>query len=176
MNGEAWTFIGVAVTALLGGSGVAGLAASGIDLSRRNRLRRRAVKAVELRNLLSPGTPERAALDYAIAVDSVRSSAISAIGLRDPFRRQVRLLPLVGMLYLAMLAIVLSFLPVSVPEIFRATIGVRPALITALAGALVGLLAVALTAGPANTANRRKKWERAVLRGSDPAQQADELK
>lgn len=176
MTGEVWTFIGVAVTALLGGSGFAGLAAGGIEFSRRNRLRRRAVKAVELRDLLSVGTPERAALDYAIAVDSVRLSAISAIGLRERSRRNFPLFSIVAMLYLAILAVVLSFLPVSAPEIFRATIGVRPALITALVGALVGLLAVALAAGPANTAERRKKWERAVLLGLDPSEQADEFK
>ena len=81
MNSEVLTFIATIAAAVIGGSGIAGLVAGGVELGKRSRFRRRVEKGVVIRNLLTPGSPERAAMDHAIAADAARLAALSVVGI-----------------------------------------------------------------------------------------------
>lgn len=81
MSGEVWTLIGVAITAIVGGSGIAGVLVAAVELSQRNRLQRRSEKALALAQLLPKKSVERRALEYAAALDATRLAALSVVGL-----------------------------------------------------------------------------------------------
>lgn len=83
MSGEVWAFIGVAITAVVGGSGIAGVLTGAVELSQRNRLRRRAEKLLALADLLPEKSSQRRAVEHAAAVDATRLAALSVVEL-DP--------------------------------------------------------------------------------------------
>jgi hypothetical protein len=81
VDSEVLTFFAALAAAVIGGSGIAGLVAGGAELGKRSRLRRRVEKGIVIRDLLAQESPERAAMDHAIAADAARLAALSVVGI-----------------------------------------------------------------------------------------------
>ena len=102
MSEDLLTLIGVIVASVIGTTGVSGLLAGGVEVGRRNRLRRNTERALDLRDRLKSRTPEWEALSYSARLDSVRLAALSSVGLMRGMRERLRRALLVSILWTAL--------------------------------------------------------------------------
>lgn len=77
--GDLLAFLGVALAAAIGGSGLGGLLADVTSWSKRARLRRHVLKAHELRAISPEGSQARALLTRAVEIDSARLASLSIV-------------------------------------------------------------------------------------------------
>lgn len=82
MNGDQLTLVGVLIVSLLGTTGLTGLLSGGIEIGAGNRLRKRAERALDLRDRFKPRSAEWDALSYAARLSSIRLAALTAVGLK----------------------------------------------------------------------------------------------
>lgn len=174
MSGDALGFIGVAITAVVGGSGIAGVLSGAVELSQRNRLRKRGEKTVSLAKLLPVRSPERTALEHAVAIDAAKLSALSVIQLA--LRVRLWILATVVVFVLVLAGLVISAL--SSPILFHAmagwsaSTGLPPLQRSSFfAGVLIGVTGALFLLQSALLALRRDAYVEAVLAG-DTSRQA----
>jgi hypothetical protein len=169
---QMWGFLGVVVVALIGGGGVTGLLAGVFDLSKRNRLRRRVERASELRKLLPDGSPERGAIQHAVALDATRLAALSAVGTRRALADAIPTLITVGFVLVLVLVAAGVGLVRGLDEgyvdrdVFEGLGLPGAAAIASLVGAFIAFLFL-----PRSASARRRVWVEHVVDGADPAEE-----
>jgi hypothetical protein len=174
MSGEVWAFIGVAITAVVGGSGIAGVLTGAVELSQRNRLRRRAEKALALAELLSEKSSERQAVEHAAAVDATRLAALSAVELNPLIRYVGAASAFVTVGYVVLVFAFLATNPKGLARVVAAgSLGAASSLtygqfILIMAALSVILAIVAGWAFSNASRERRARFVREVLDGRDP--------
>lgn len=174
---ELLVFVGVAITAAIGGSGVVGALVGAVELSRRGRLRRRVARAAELREKFPAGAPGRLALARAAELDAVRLASLSAVT-----RRAVNVAAVVGVVvgsvtFLAVVGLGVFVNREVAAELFAGdNVG---ALI--LAGTTAGAVVATVLAGLEvkgilwlSLRDRRRRWVDAVLDGKTTSE-ADQI-
>lgn len=169
---EVLTFLGVAIAALIGGSGITGALAALLDFTKRGRLRRRIDKGVTLHDLLPEGSPERNALAYAIALDAARLGALSAVGVKNATLDRLPLFIGSGITYLVAMTIVALTIPSEYARGF--VLGANGGftwrisiVVFGLATAVGAAIAIKVVK-PNGIGKRRRDWVNAVISGTDP--------
>ena len=166
MGGEWLAFVGVALGAVIGGTGLIGAFAGAVELSARGRLRRRVSRAQELVPALRDDSNARAALTHAAELDAIRLAALSVVTRRRAPR------PLVGLTFAVMSSLALVLSPGYTLVADRVTTvvadqGPRPLILTALlVFVLVGMIvAMSDVWGHRSLYERRRDWVRDVVAG-----------
>jgi hypothetical protein len=82
-----WGTAAVVVTAILGSGGAASIVTGGLQLSRRNRLRRSLDRSADLVAKLDAGTPEDVSIRAVMEIESLRYAAQTYVGMPRSVRR-----------------------------------------------------------------------------------------
>lgn len=173
-----WGTVAVVVTAILGSGGAASVVTGGLQLSRRNRLRRSLDRSADLLAKLDAGTTEDASIRAVMEMESLRFAAQTYVGMPRSVRRLLTFLWVsLGLVVGATLYVVLALRNIPPFQGFALSSGPTPlteddALLFVATGGLFLFYAVGIDVW---TRQRRNDFVSRVMRGASIQEAAKEI-